>query len=391
MTRSRTSRGAPPSAPLIAVLSLFATVVHAQDTPAQFNLGEATGRIDRGFSQVTGAAELRDGRLIITDARELGVFVLDFSRRTVTPLGRTGPGPDEYGRPFAVLRAPGDTLIIASPGGRFLRVDPAGNIAGPVPFPVEVTAAGMSIPRAIDTAGRYYWASDFLAADPQRGTRRNRTPSIRRWTPGHDSAVVVASYADHAAGMTQYRLRPYAERDAWVVTPDGRVGVLVAADYHLRWMKDGRIVAEGRPIPFQPIPIGPAERAAYREARAGMPAAGVRIIGADGNPAQREEARRRAAAAYPDEVFPPALPPFEEQGVWLSPRGDIWVARARAAKDAVPTIDVIDAAGALRGSLRLPLGRRVLKLERNGIYLVYTDDDGLQWVERYAWPSGLGQ
>lgn len=355
----------------------------------QFTLGPANSRIERGFSRITGAAELRDGRLMIADPTELAVFVLDFARGTVDQLGRAGPGPDEYERPFGVLRAPGDTLVVASPGGRFLRIDPAGGIAGPVRFNLGPGTGGMSIPRAIDAAGGYYWESDGVTRDPQRGFRRNRMPTIKRWHPGRDSAIVVATFADHAADMTEKRFHPYAERDAWVVAPDGRVGVIVAADYHLRWIRDGHILSEGRPIPFERIAVGRTEREAYREQRARMPTGGARFTGPPGNAGEREAARRQAAEAYPDDMFPSFLPPFEEGGAWLSPGGEIWVARSRAANDAVPLIDVLDAAGARRGSLRLPAGRRVLALDRNGIYLVHTDDDGLQWVERYTWPEGL--
>lgn len=373
---------------LLVISSLLASTSSAQQSPAQFALGSATGRIERGFSRITGAAELRDGRLVIADPTDLGVFALDFSRGTVSQIGRAGPGPDEYERPFGVLRGPGDTLVVASPGGRFLRLDPSGAIAGPVRFNFGPGMGGMSIPRGIDAAGRYYWDSDFITRDPQRGFKRNRMPTIKRWAPGRDSAVVVATYADHAVDMTEKRFHPYAERDAWVAAPDGRVGVLVAADYHLRWTRDGRTLAEGRPIPFERIPVGRAERDAYRDVRARTPGGGAQIVG----PApsrESEAARRQAAEAYPDDMFPASLPPFEENGAWLSPGGDIWVARSRAANDEVPVIDVLDNAGTRRGSLQLPEARRVLALDRNGIYLVHTDDDGLQWVERYAWPAGL--
>lgn len=376
-------------ASLLVVSSLFGTALPAQRTTNQFTLGPANSRIERGFSRITGAAEARDGRLVIADPTELGVFVLDFTRRSVNQIGRAGPGPDEYERPFAVLRAPGDTLIVASPGGRFLRIDPQGRIAGPLRFNFGPGTGGMSIPRAIDTAGRFYWSSDFVTRDPQRGFRRNRAPTIKRWAPGTDSALVVTTFADHAADMTEKRFHPYAERDAWIIAPDGRVGVLVAADYHLRWIRDGKVVAEGPPIPFERIAVGSAERDAYREWRARMPAGGAQMTGPPGSGPQREAARRQAAEAYPDEMFPRSLPPFEEDGAWLSPGGEVWVSRSRAANDPLPLIDVLDGAGTRRGSLRLPEGRRVLALGRTGIHLVHTDDDGLQWVERYAWPAGL--
>ena len=45
--------------------------------------------------------------------------------------------------------------------------------------------------------------------------------------------------------------------------------------------------------------------------------------------------------------------------------------------------------GRRKGHVLLPAGRRLAGLERGGIYLVRTDEDGFEWVERYGWPAGL--
>jgi hypothetical protein len=38
------------------------------------------------------------------------------------------------------------------------------------------------------------------------------------------------------------------------------------------------------------------------------------------------------------------------------------------------------------GQVTLPPGRRLVAVDRGGVYLVRTDDDGLEWLERYGLP-----
>ena len=52
-------------------------------------------------------------------------------------------------------------------------------------------------------------------------------------------------------------------------------------------------------------------------------------------------------------------------------------------------VDVLDLSGRRIRELALPAGRRLVALDRGGVYLVREDDDGLQYLERYGWPTGL--
>jgi len=48
---------------------------------------------------------------------------------------------------------------------------------------------------------------------------------------------------------------------------------------------------------------------------------------------------------------------------------------------------VFDDAGAMIGSLRVPKDRRLVAVGRSHVYLVASDDDDLQTLERYPMPS----
>jgi hypothetical protein len=174
-----------------------------------------------------------------------------------------------------------------------------------------------------------------------------------------------------------------------VIAPDGRVGVLSATDYCLRWYRDNRVVAEGPSNPYAKVRVTAAERSAFRRARAGQPAGGVSMTGGGARDEPSPEAIRRMTEAYPDALFPDALPPFDADAVRRSPGGDVWVTLSAPSSATQVVMDVLREDGSRRGTLRLPIGRRVVSLAPEGVYLARVDDDGLEWLERYAYPSGL--
>ena len=61
---------------------------------------------------VAGALELRSGLVLMVDAAEMDLVVVDFAKGTRAILGRKGSGPGEYRAPGAILQVPGDTIWI---------------------------------------------------------------------------------------------------------------------------------------------------------------------------------------------------------------------------------------------------------------------------------------
>ena len=81
--------------------------------------------------------------------------------------------------------------------------------------------------------------------------------------------------------------------------------------------------------------------------------------------------------------WPDVKPPFVPRTVYAAPEGDLWVQRSTPARDSVPVYDVFNASGNLAARIALPKGRRLVGLGKGVAYATRTDDDGLQWLERY--------
>jgi sugar lactone lactonase YvrE len=84
-------------------------------------------------------------------------------------------------------------------------------------------------------------------------------------------------------------------------------------------------------------------------------------------------------------AFAETLPFFRPGDTRVDSRNRVWVGRWLSTSDA-RRYDVFDEQGQLTASVRLPKGRTLLTLGRQSLYLVNVDEDGLQWIERYASP-----
>lgn len=354
-----------------------------------FALGEPQITVVEPFTRVAGVRELPDGRFVVVDMRERLIHLVDRAGASLTPLGTSGEGPLEFRFPAGIARFPGDTIGIYDPTNRrYLKISPQGRIVAEVSIPaVFLSRGGLAPPLGVDAQGRIYWLGDVVAMLPS-GPKRNQAQNVRRWAPPAEKLDTVAAASDHAPEMHAHRFHPYAERDAVVIARDGRVGVLAARDYRLRWFIDGREVAAGPALSFDRVAVTASDRQAYRDERARNPA-GAMMSGAPRSSEPSPAARRQMAEAYPDVIFPASMPPFVEGGAMLSPSEDVWVTRSMASRERARRIDILANDGRRNGHLMLPADRRLVALERDGVYLARTDEDGFEWVERYAWPAGL--
>jgi hypothetical protein len=333
-------------------------------------------------------AELNDGRVMVSDRLERAYFVADLRTGTRKVTGRNGTGPNEYQMPFGPIRWRGDTLLGHDPNNRrALRIAQDGAILGTIPFaqPRADGINGWGAAQAVDREGRIYW--DVPIVDREPVIKRNVKARIVRWLPGEGSPEHVLHFADHGEFEHEQRFRPIPQTDAWVMDRDGRIGVLSAARYQLTWYKDGKVVETGQPVPHAPVRVTGAERDAFRAQKALEPAAGGIASSPNGGTAGGTLGMQRAKELWADSLFPPQLPPFQLRGARLSPSGDIWVLRTAPAGERVRRVDILDNHGKLRATLQLPAGRRFFEFGAAAVYLIATDGDGLQTLERYALPA----
>jgi hypothetical protein len=84
--------------------------------------------------------------------------------------------------------------------------------------------------------------------------------------------------------------------------------------------------------------------------------------------------------------WPDVKPAFTASAATATPNGQLWVLRTRAAKDRIPTYDVFDAAGRVVGRVALPVDTRLVGFGNGTVYLVRSDEDDLQYLQRYRFP-----
>jgi hypothetical protein len=365
---------------ILSMLAAAAAV--ASDAAAQavrpVGLGSFTELHDVEFSRVSGVRELSDGRVLVADALEKQLHVVDFARRTSVKLGREGSGPGEYKGLGQLIALPGDTtLVVDILGGRWLvavRDAFMSVIAGDHP-----SMAGGRNPLGADSRGNLLGSKtirDFQGV----------TGSINT---GNDSAVVVR--VDRKTGrldsLGRYKIRPSRivvrgtpERptsvsitmnplsvgEQAVMFADGAVAVARLNPYRVDWVIDGRRV-DGSPLPVQLIPLTRDEQSA---ALARLPTAD------DDKPRQPEEVQD----------WPAAMPPFLAGAVLSAPDGRVWIRRAPSIREPGTDYDVVDRAGRLARRVKLAPKEVIAGFGKSSVYVLATDDDGIQRVRRYSLP-----
>jgi hypothetical protein len=340
------------------------------------------------FDLLTSLRELPNGKLLVVDGGPKALLHVDFTAGTHTQIGRNGQGPGEYQFPGELIPFLGDsTILVDRASRRMIPVSMDGKMGKVIPYPEHVP--GFSEVRGSDPKGRLYIQASAFNLGP--GTRGSidmpDSTTIVRWDRGSKvdtiGRVRLPSTKVNQSGTSNQRSimimqQPYAGQDDWAVTRDGRVGIVRLTDYHVEWAGDRP--AKGAPVKWDPVKVGAAEKEAFmartRDTRGRF---SVSVGGASRAtpPSQPREAKEE------DFNWPETKPPFVPRNVFTSPEGELWVQRSTAAKDSVPVYDVFNATGNLAARVSLPKGRRLVGLGNGTAYATRTDEDGLQWLERY--------
>lgn len=361
----------------------------AQDPPEQ--RFERPDRIlPHEFTQARGFRELPDGRALLSDRLDERLVVADFAAGTVTTIGRTGAGPAEYRMPGGVHAWPGDSSLVYDEGNARLFV------VGPdlkIHRSFSARRAGTPytiVPRGTDGAGRVYFEIPAWAAGPN--APRTDSVSLARLDVRADRLEHVARILGSKALPPGPKMRPsipyviFAPEDIWQVAPDGSLAIVHSNNYHVEWTGNG-LARSGGPVPFRREKVTRADR--IGEARRFMVNSSVGGKGSGANaptaasPVPASWITDSALAESADhDAFAETLPPFAARVPRLSPEGVLWVERAGHAGEPA-RFDLFDRTGNRVGRAVLPAGRRLLGLGRSSLYLVATDESGVERIERY--------
>lgn len=354
---------------------LWGTLLLVAPLPAQRRVdltGAPIATIAEPFTSIGGVREVPGNRAITTDFREVKVLLLDFARGTVQPLSRRGGGPGEYQFPTLVLPGRGtDTWIVDVPQSKVHIVSATGAFTGSITPPPQPGLPTVMSPRAVDRDGRFYFQGPSF--DRETMTVADSIPLLR-WDPGTQRMETIGRIpTDMPGGLAEVRsremnarlgARPFVAQAAWAPLPDGRVAVVHPSPYRIDVLTaDGRAV-RGPAQPYAPIRVTAADHDAFRAA---LPARG------DMPP-------------IPEGFIPATKPPFSGEGaVRVTPEGEIWVLRNRAAADPTPTYDIFDATGKLTGRAMLKPNSRVVGFGTAVVYVARQDPaDDLRYLEKYA-------
>lgn len=375
-----------------ALLSLVAPPLLAQ-SPAPRALSKPEAEFQESFDAVSALRELPGGRVLVTDLGPKAVLLLDFAAGKQTTIGRNGQGPGEYQFPGELLALPGDTtLLVDRVSRRFLRIEPNGALGKTIPYPDAL--GGMPEPKGADRQGRiYFQASPFTGQLDNGGPPEipDSVPLIR-WDRASNrldtlARVKIASIKMQVSGTANaravmMRAQPYAPADEWAVGADGRVAVARVGDYHVDWI--GTPAAHGAPVRVESLRLTDADKQAYMAA---IRNSRNRIIVNQGGPGRGAQEIKPPEPSAADFDWPESKPPFRagraDRSAFVTPEGELWLARYTPASDSTPLYDVFNPQGALTGRVTLPVGRKLVGIGKGVLYAVRTDADGLQWLERY--------
>lgn len=245
-------------------------------------------------------------------------------------------------------------------------------------------------PFASDTLGRFY-----RPAEPVRILEDGRTAltdsfAIERFdlTTGQLDSAAFVNITDgfvHTLepGATRVRVQPrariraFASSEQWAVAPDGRVAVVSSDPFRVTYFEQGSPI-NGPLLPFERIAVTARDREAWIAQRQ-RPQEVVIQRGRDG-PRSRVMALPPMPNAPVD--FPDYLPPFSGEALHFAPDGRLWIQRTLPV-DSLPRYDVIDQRGHLVQRVTLPRRSRVIGFGTSSIYVVRTDENDLQHLQRY--------
>jgi hypothetical protein len=148
------------------ILALAALAFAATADLAQAQLPPPNATLSETFTYLSSIRELSDGRIILTDARELRIVVADFATQQVRQIGRIGQGPGEYSRPMPVHPLGGDSSVSVGFDSRWLLFDRDSIVATLTVSDPVVAGVARCVPYGFDDRGRLLTRVPCVAVTP---------------------------------------------------------------------------------------------------------------------------------------------------------------------------------------------------------------------------------
>jgi hypothetical protein len=344
--------------------------LHAQ-VPEIRRLPPPTAQLPEEFTNLTSLRELSDGRVLITDRKDARLAVVDFSTGSVKAIGRLGSGPAEYQDLGPVFALSSDTSVVIDIGNSRWLILVEDRIAATLPpdtpaikavlfwVPFGADRLGHVLSMAIRRGGGARTDSVDMVLITRATGRTQLVGALRYGLP--TQSLPAVSELPGGRGVSVSRPPFNIREEQRLLFPDGWIAVARYEPYRVDWRSPNGEWRLGPPLPVRTAPFTTREREAY---------------------IRRSPAWARRATEWPVNV-----PPFDQTFPLLaSPDGSVVIPRVPTADQPEPRYDVIDRQGALGAQLLLPMGQRLLALGARSAYVVVTDTDGIERLQRHSWP-----
>jgi hypothetical protein len=406
-------------------LAFVPAVVASQSLPPVRRLVPAEAEFPKSYSQILGVRELSDGRVVIADACEKTVDLLDFARGTTTRFGREGRGPGEYQVPFIALPHLGDsTRVIDFANAQSLTYSASGAAGSTVSLISISTPDGSTLSSSLlallnslhgDGAGRLYRQGPdiYLVLDSgatatrevvldsapilRNDLARNRQDTVAYIRLPKAVPIPASNRRGSSAGTSRRSVMrpavPFQMGPSWAVAPDGRVAIVYPNPYHIEWLSVSGSRTRGPTMTHDVVRVTEADRARLA---AGPSGAGCSMHGEVRTANGQAMFGRSVGVVGPPPpgvrlVAPPPieLPEFKSPiggPVLFGARGELYVSRSRPAGDSTAVFDVFDPTGKLSARVELPPRMSLVGVGREMAYVTRRDADNLIYLRRYRIP-----
>jgi len=373
----------------------------AQSGPPTRTLSKPQFEYAEPFSSLGGFRELKDGRVIVADARDKVLQVIDLATGKSEKIGREGAGPMEWSMPSGLFAYRGDSTLMTDFGnGRYFIITPEGKAGGVVREPEGERLARSGFV-GTNVLGQLIMSEAVWDMRDKSSTGLSHILRFDRRSGRTDSLTTLIGPKGEQNGASMgpngsirmFTNLPLAARDIAVAASDGRVAVVRTSPYRVEWYHpDGKVV-RGAPATPSAIKVTEAEKKAFLASQIQPGSIQMRAVGgalpsAGGGTSEskpRMSSAEAEALTNPPMTWPAVKPPFPAGGAMVATDGRLWVPRTRAHNDSIPTYDVFDGAGRVVERVVLPRGARLIGFGKSVVYLSRSDDDGLLYLQKYRY------
>jgi hypothetical protein len=301
-------------------------------------------------SDVTGAVWLGGDRWAILASPNETAGIVDFSDRTIRPLGG---GRSKDLRNPTTLFVSQDSLYIGDWGQRRTTVwTPSGRLIRSFPTSNAVRGA---LPQARDLKGNFY-LDQYPPPGPD-GSGNRDSAALLLIDPGFAQADTIAKLAplDIAevvgdAGR-RFERRVFGGLDRWGALPDGTVWVARVYDNRVHWRAPDGKWTRGQALPDRVLEVTRYDRELFLR--------------------KFPPELRATAQQLP---FAPIKPPFE--AALTSADGQVWLEKSRAPADSARVYHVVDRRGRLAQEVQVRGQGRVLAVGPRNVLIAESTPDG---------------